>query len=87
MAVYWQLPPNAECRFRKAEELRAKASQYNTDSASEIREGVRALHDDGLSNREIGVVIGVSFQRVHQLLVGSGSSRPTPVGQKVRRAR
>ena len=49
-------------------ELAAEAKKARADSAAEVRAAARALHDQGISMRDAAVLLGVSHQRVHQLI-------------------
>ncbi len=62
------LPQAALERLNRSKELRAAAAWANHASAIEVRAAARALVDHGLSLRDIGWLLGVSFQRVHQLI-------------------
>ncbi|NDL56986.1 hypothetical protein [Phytoactinopolyspora mesophila] len=62
------LPEAALERLNRSKELRAAAAWANHASAIEVRAAARALVDHGLSLRDIGWLLGVSFQRVHQLI-------------------
>ena len=46
------------------------ATEANEEASRLRREAARALHDQGLPMRDVGALIGVSHQRVHQLLAG-----------------
>ena len=62
------LPDDARLHLDEATRLRTEAAMANAESARESRAAVRALRQAGLSVRDIGTVLGVSFQRAHQLL-------------------
>ncbi|MDI5980976.1 hypothetical protein [Amycolatopsis magusensis] len=51
----------------RAEVLRAEAQRKQAEAAAENRAAVQELLALGLSQRETGEVLGVSFQRVSQL--------------------
>jgi hypothetical protein len=48
--------------------MRAEAARLNAEAADEYRAAARQLKDQGLSVREIGRLLDVSFQRAHQLV-------------------
>jgi DNA-directed RNA polymerase specialized sigma24 family protein len=68
--VHIALPADVQERLDRVEELRAQAAQAQGKAADELRGAARMLHDTGLSMREIGEVLGVSYQRAHQLVSG-----------------
>ncbi len=51
-----------------AVEARTEAARLTFRAATDVRRAAALLHDDKLTNREIGVVLGISHQRVNQLL-------------------
>lgn len=62
-----RLPDDVAHHLARAEELRAEAARKNAEAAAESRAAVRELLARGLSQREAGRVLGLSFQRVSQL--------------------
>ncbi|MGP4017389.1 hypothetical protein [Saccharopolyspora sp. 5N708] len=68
--VHIKLPDEVQERLARAKELREQAAQAQGKAAEELRGAARKLHDIGLSMREIGELLGVSYQRAHQLVSG-----------------
>jgi DNA-directed RNA polymerase specialized sigma24 family protein len=62
------LPDAVKDHLARAEVLREEAKRANADSAKESREAVKELLAQGLSQREASDVLGMSFQRVNQLV-------------------
>lgn len=62
-----RLPEAAQAHLERAEELRRKAAATRAQATAEAREAVRELRRLGLTVRDIGKALGVSFQRAHQL--------------------
>lgn len=61
------LPSSVQDHLARAEVLRTQAERKRSEAAAESRAAVRELLAQGLSRREAGEVLGVSFQRVSQL--------------------
>jgi DNA-directed RNA polymerase specialized sigma24 family protein len=61
------LPSSVKDHLARAEVLREEAERKRAEAAAESRAAVRELLAQGLSQREAGEVLGVSFQRINQL--------------------
>lgn len=68
LTVTVALPSAVEDHLARADVLRAEAAQKNSEAAMESRAAVRELISQGLSQREAGEILGLSFQRVNQLV-------------------
>lgn len=68
LTVAVALPSAVEDHLARADVLRAEAAQKNSEAAMESRAAVRELISQGLSQREAGEILGLSFQRVNQLV-------------------
>lgn len=66
--VQVELPAAVVESLAKAERLRAEADAARKAAAAESRRAARALQAAGLSVRDIGVALGLSHQRAHQLI-------------------
>ncbi|MBA2323708.1 MAG: hypothetical protein H0V92_06760 [Pseudonocardiales bacterium] len=53
--------------LRRAEELWAVAARAQADAATEVRAAAVELKKSGISLRDLGELLGVSFQRAGQL--------------------
>lgn len=61
------MPATAAAHLRRAEELRAAEAKARADAAAEARAAATELHAAGIPLRDIGKLLGVSFQRAGQL--------------------
>lgn len=59
---------------RQARESRESATAAEQSAVTVTREAVAALRAQKLPMRDVGALIGLTFQRVHQLLSGSNQS-------------
>ncbi|MCL2595568.1 MAG: hypothetical protein FWD83_08625 [Promicromonosporaceae bacterium] len=62
------LPETVRERLRHSRQLRDEATRANSKAAAEYRTAVRDLKSIGISTRDIGILLGVSKQRVAQLM-------------------
>jgi hypothetical protein len=62
------LPSEVKDHLTRAEVLREEAKRKNSEAAQESRAAVRQLIAQGLSQREAGELLGMSFQRINQLV-------------------
>lgn len=65
------LPDGTIDRVRHAQTVMARADADRRDAADEIREATRSMRRSGMSQKDVAVVLGVSRQRVAQLLKAS----------------
>ncbi|MET0233835.1 MAG: hypothetical protein ABW224_04275 [Kibdelosporangium sp.] len=63
-----RLPTEVKDHLARAEVLREEAKRKNSEAAQESRAAVRRLLAEGLSQREAGDLLGMSFQRINQLV-------------------
>lgn len=64
------LPTEIESLKRRADELREKADAAASEAADAKRELARTMKGHGFSVREMGQVLGVSYQRAAALAAG-----------------
>lgn len=65
------IPESTSAHLRRAEELRAAEAEARAAAAAEVRAAAMDLKRDGVPLRDIGKLLGVSFQRAGQLVKGS----------------
>ncbi|MFB4295616.1 sigma factor-like helix-turn-helix DNA-binding protein [Actinomadura sp. NTSP31] len=72
------VPDIGEGLAEQARQARAEtraAEKARDDAALKLRRVARMLHDEGLTGKEIGIILGVSTQRVSQLLKAEARAR------------
>lgn len=62
------LPQEIRAHLNSAARLREESARANKAAAKEARAAARGLADAGLPLRDIGIALGVSRQRAHQLV-------------------
>lgn len=65
-----ELPAEVQRRLSEADELRRCAADANHAAAEKSREAARELRSSGMTVRDIGAALDVSYQRAHQLVSG-----------------
>lgn len=60
--------PGIMCDLEQAQQKMKDAHRLQEESSKEIRDVVARLRQEGISMRDVGVLIGVSAQRVAQLV-------------------
>lgn len=63
-----ELDPNVSEELAEARRLAEQASEIEERARSLRSDAARRLAHDGLSVRDVGSVMGVSYQRAHQLI-------------------
>lgn len=53
---------------QEAIRLKAQAQHLKTQARAKQRQAAQILHDKGMTLRDIGALLGISYQRVHQLV-------------------
>lgn len=72
--VHIAMPAATRRRLQRAERLRSQARDSQSKAADELRAAAQELSRSGMPLRDIGQLLGVSYQRAHQL-VSSDLSR------------
>ncbi len=68
------MPAATHRRLERAARLRSQARDSQSKAAEELRAAAQELSRSGMPLRDIGQLLGVSYQRAHQL-VSSDVSR------------
>jgi hypothetical protein len=70
VALELQLPQDVADELEHAAALREQALSAQHEAALAVRRAASRLHQEGVSVRDIGTALGVSYQRAHQLVSG-----------------
>lgn len=68
LAIDIMTPVDAAGHLARSVELAEQADEARAASAAEVRAAARSMHDQGISMRDVGALLGLSHQRVHQLI-------------------
>jgi hypothetical protein len=66
--VHITLPPEVAAELERSAALREEAARAQAQAAQLARHAARHLREHGLSLRDVGQALGVSFQRAKQLI-------------------
>lgn len=69
-----QLPDSVRAHLSEVERARGAETEARSHAAAELRAAAAELKNAGLSVRELGAVLGISYQRASQLTSRSGAS-------------
>lgn len=69
-----QLPDSVRSHLSEVERARGAETEARSHAAAELRAAAAELKNAGLSVRELGAVLGISYQRASQLTSRSGAS-------------
>lgn len=70
-----KIPANAKAAVDKALELRREVEVSEQAARQWMERAAKELHGQSLSIRDIGDILGVSHQRVHQIFMSMSSDR------------
>ena len=68
--------------LRETRDARSTADKASARASELLRTSVTTLHDAGLSAREVGSLVGISHQRVQQLLAERVGQRSRPQNRR-----
>lgn len=77
LKVTFVLPKQAKQHVTEMFRQREIAKKANAQAAAESRLAARALRNEGLTYRQIGALLGVSYQRAFQLVNGKTKHKTT----------
>jgi len=78
LEVSVELPAETRARWERSKQLHAEAAALQARAAEEAQQAAQALAASGLTLREIGLALGVSFQRAGQLAKPPATKKTVP---------
>ena len=69
-------PASVAVHLQRSKELTEQAATIRSSAAAESRKAALELHRDGVPLRDVGTLLGVSFQRAHQLVSEATELQP-----------
>lgn len=76
VALDIELPKKAVRHLELATKKAGQASQLQNEAALERRAAARVLRDSGLTYTDIGIALGISYQRARQLVLDKLNEEP-----------
>lgn len=77
-----KIPGDVSQRLQEARNERLQADQLAANAADLLRQVARSLAADGLPERDIGSILGVSHQRAHQLVADPRKPAPRKASRR-----
>jgi hypothetical protein len=82
LAVHISMPGAAAEHWQQAKELRDVAERTTIQAAEESRRAAKELADTGVTVRDIGQLLGISFQRAGQLVQDKKATKTIQPGRQ-----
>jgi len=73
--VHVMLPEDVTRELEESAALRERAASEQAEAARLLRNAACRLHNRGMPLRDVGIALGVSYQRAHQLVAGADGRR------------
>lgn len=73
--VHIELPEDVTRELEESAALREHAARDQSEAARLLRDAACRLHGRGMALRDVGIALGVSYQRAHQLVGDAAGKR------------
>lgn len=73
--VHVKLPEDVARELEESAALRERAASEQAEASRLLRSAACRLHNRGMPLRDVGIALGVSYQRAHQLVEGTEARR------------